>query len=136
MDVRPDPDYLKELLTAFQDASSPTTDILELKQAGFDYENDPRFELHLFLLADQGFVTSARRDGSLGMERSTDGFVQWSVIALRLTASGNEFADALRNNKIRSSTRSRRTLPGASIATIREAAMILLKEWITKHAHF
>ena len=84
--------------------------------------------LHLFLLADQGFVTSARRDGSLGMERSADGFVQWSVILLRL------FADALRNNKIFDAIR--RTLPEASIATIREAAIILLKEWITKHAHF
>lgn len=66
--------------------------------------------------------------------RKADGSVQWSVIPLRLTASGNEFADALRNNKIFETVK--KNFAGASIATIREAAMTLLKEWVTKHPQF
>jgi hypothetical protein len=45
--MRPEPDYLKKLLMAFEDASPSSTDILELKEAGFDYKNDPRFEWRL-----------------------------------------------------------------------------------------
>ena len=35
--MKPDPEYLKQLLTAFQSAPNPTTDIRELKSAGLSF---------------------------------------------------------------------------------------------------
>ena len=130
--MRPDPDYLKELLTAFQDASGPTTDIQELADAGLSYE-DPKFEFHLFLLHDEGFVTSDRRDGSLGTDRGADGAVQWSVIPLRLTASGQQFAEALGNSKVLATIKEK--FVGASISTLQQVAFALLKSEVTQHIH-
>ncbi len=80
--MKPAPDYFKALLTAFQDAPEPTTDIRMLADAGLSYE-DPKFEFHLFLLHDQGGITSDS-DDSLGMNRAADGTVEWSEIPLRL----------------------------------------------------
>ena len=55
--MKPDPEYLKQLLTAFQSAPNPTTDIRELKSAGLSFV-DPRFEFHMMLLKDGGFLES------------------------------------------------------------------------------
>jgi hypothetical protein len=44
--MRPDPDYIKRLLSAFQDAPGPTTDIKELEQQALPYE-EPVFDFHL-----------------------------------------------------------------------------------------
>ncbi len=129
--MRPDPDYLKELLTAFQDAPAPTTDIRELAAAGLSYD-DPKFEFHLFLLHDQGFITDDG-DGSLGMDRGADGTIQWSVIPLRLTASGQQFAEALGNRKILATIK--KNFVGASISTLQQAAVALLKSEVTQHLH-
>jgi hypothetical protein len=87
--MKPDTDYLKELLTAFQNATEPTIDIRDLARAGLSYE-DPKFEFHLLHLRDQGLITDDR-DGNLGILRGADGTVQWSVIPLRLTPSGHQF---------------------------------------------
>lgn len=95
--MRPDADYIKRLLTAFQDSPSPVTDIQELEKLGLSYETD-EFYFHLRLLHDQGFVESDHGDGGLGVERSLDGHYSWSVIPLRLTAAGHEFAEALNND--------------------------------------
>jgi hypothetical protein len=132
--MRPDPDYLKQLLTAFQDSPEPTTDIQELADAGLSYEDDPKFEFHLFLLHDEGFVTSDRTDGSLGMDRGADGSVQWSVIPLRLTASGQHFAEALGNSKVLATIKEK--FVGASISTLQQVAFALLKSEVTQHIHF
>jgi DNA-binding transcriptional ArsR family regulator len=129
--MRPDPDYLKKLLTAFQNAPAPTTDIEELESAGLFYE-DPEFEFHLFLLRDQGFITDDR-DGSLGMDRSADGRIQWSVIPLRLTASGQQFAEALGNNKVLATIKQK--FVGVSISTLQQVAVALLKSEIMLHLH-
>jgi hypothetical protein len=91
--MKPDPDYLKELLTAFQNAPEPTIDIRDLARAGLSHE-DPKFEFHLLHLRDQGLITGGR-DGNLGIQRGADGRVVWSVIPLRLTPSGHRFAEAL-----------------------------------------
>jgi hypothetical protein len=130
--MRPDPDYLKQLLTAFQDAPEPTTDIQELANAGFPYE-DPKFEFHLSLLQDEGFVTSDRPDGGLGMDRGADGCVQWSVIPLRLTAAGQHFAEALGNSKVLATIKEK--FVGASISTLQQVAFALLKSEVTQHIH-
>jgi hypothetical protein len=87
--MRPDPEYIKRLLLAFQDAPDPTTDIEELKQQGLSYE-DAQFYFHLRLLYDQGFVEREDGESGLGVQTMLAGDHSWSVIPLRLTASGHE----------------------------------------------
>jgi len=114
--VKPDAEYLKQLLTAFQDAPNPTTDIRELEGAGLSLD-DPKFEFHLMLLHDSGLVDSESRTGGIGFSRGADGFVQWSVIPLRLTASGREFAEAMGNSEVLLTLK--KSFLGASIGTMR-----------------
>jgi hypothetical protein len=44
--MKPDPDYLERLLSAFRDAPGPTTDIEKLRQAGLHID-DPLSEFHI-----------------------------------------------------------------------------------------
>ena len=90
-----DPDYLKTLLDGFRSAPGPTTDIRELQQRGLDYD-DPKFEFHLQHLAERHYVERDDGRGGIGLKKGADGFCQWSVIPLRLTAAGHEFAETHR----------------------------------------
>jgi hypothetical protein len=92
--MKQDPEYLKQLLTAFRDAQNPTTDIRELDSKGLSI-HDPRFEFHMMLLQDDGLLESASRKGGIGLAKSADGAILWSVIPLRLTPSGQKFAKDL-----------------------------------------
>ena len=96
--MKVDQDYLKGLLEAFEAANAPTTDIIELKTRGFDY-NDDKFVFHFQLLADRDLVR-AEDGGVLGYVKGADGFLSWSVIPLRLTATGHDFIEALRNKEV------------------------------------
>jgi hypothetical protein len=128
--MKPDPEYLKQLLSAFQDAPAPTTDLHELQNAGLSID-DPKFEFHMMLLQDSSFVESELSAGGIGLSKSPDGFIQWSVIPLRLTASGHEFAEAMGNNKVLTTLKEK--FVGASITTMRDVAMVVLKAEIAKH---
>jgi hypothetical protein len=128
--MKPDPEYLKQLLAAFQDAPSPTTDLTELQAAGPSID-DPKFEFHMMLLRDGGFVESELSTGGIGLSKSADGHIQWSVIPLRLTASGHEFAEAMQNNKVMTTLKDK--FVGASIGTMRDVAIAALKAEIAKH---
>ena len=125
----PDPEYLKRLLTAFRDSPEPTTDIQDLEQTGLPY-TDQNFIFHLLLLRDQGFVTDDD-DNGLGYVRGADGFESWSVIPLRLTASGHEFAEVLSNNKIMAEIKNRWV--GASISTMFQVGTTVIKAEIAKY---
>jgi hypothetical protein len=128
--MKPDAEYLKQLLTAFRDAPNPTTDIRELEGAGL-LLNDPKFELHMMLLRDGGFVESESNAGGIGISKSADGSIQWSVIPLRLTASGHEFAEAMGNSKALQALK--KNFVGASISTMRDVAVTIIKAEIAKH---
>jgi hypothetical protein len=128
--VKPDAEYLKKLLTAFQDAPNPTTDIRELEGAGLSLD-DPKFEFHMTLLQDGGFVESESRAGGIGLSKGADGSIQWSVIPLRLTASGHEFAEAMGNSKVLQTLK--KSFVGASISTMRDVAVTIIKAEIAKH---
>jgi hypothetical protein len=55
----------------------------------------------------------------------------WSVIPLRLTASGHEFAEGLNNSKAFETVK--KNFAGASINTIRDVVVGVVKAEITKH---
>jgi len=128
--MTPDAEYLKQLLTAFQGAPNPTTDIRELKRQGFSLD-DPRFEFHMMLLQDHRFVEGESGAGGIGFSKSPDGFVQWSVIPLRLTASGHEFAEAMGSRKALQALK--KNFVGATISTMRDVAVTIFKAEVAKH---
>jgi hypothetical protein len=99
-----DNDYLKKLLDACQSSIGPTFNILDLKEAGLDYE-DPQFEFHMAILTDKSFIE--RDDGapSFGLFKGIDGHLSWSVLPLRLTAKGQDFADSIHNSEVWSKTK-------------------------------
>jgi DNA-binding transcriptional ArsR family regulator len=132
--MKPDPDYLKKLLSGFRAAPGPTTDIRELQQAGLDYE-DPSFEFHLKLLGDDGYVERDSGRGGIGLDKGADGSCMWSVVPLRLTAAGQEFAEAIDNSKALETVKK---LTGASLSTIKDVAVAVLKSEVAKHTglHF
>lgn len=95
-----DAKYYLDLLTAFQDTPNETTDIRALERAGFSLD-DPRFAFHMQLAYDDEFITS--NVGGIGLDVSADGHKQWSVIPLRLTASGHAQVEACRQPAVRRS---------------------------------
>lgn len=128
--MKPDAEYLKNLLTAFRNAHNPTTDITELKEKGIDHE-EPAFEFHMQLLLDDGYIESSLGPNDFGLSRGVDGYRSWSVIPLRLTAAGHEFAEGLENPKAFETVR--KDFVGASLGTIKEVVVGIIKAEISKH---
>jgi hypothetical protein len=124
-----DMEYLKGLLEAFQLSEKPTTDIEELKGRGFDYDDD-KFIFHLQILADRNLVEQEDGDGGLGYFKSIDGFVSWSVLPLRLTASGHDFIEALANKEVWQKVKTE--FKGASISTLITVSKKLLEGYLSK----
>ena len=94
-----DHDYTKGLLEAFESACKPVVSIRDLKEAGFDY-NDEQFIFHLGLLHDRHLVTREDCEPGFGLARGADWSCNWSIVALRLTSKGHEFLEAIRNKKV------------------------------------
>jgi hypothetical protein len=128
--MKPDPDYTKKLLEGFEGSPQPTTDIQELQRLGLDYET-PEFYFHLRLLNDGGFVERDDEESGLGVERSADGGLYWSVIPLRLTADGHTFAEALRSQSGFQAVK--KSLVQSSLGIMRDIAVAAFKSEIAKH---
>jgi hypothetical protein len=119
-----DQDYLKELLKVCQASEMPTFDIEDLKAAGFDY-NDTRFEFHMMILTDHGEIERDDGDPGFGLKKGIDGFLSWSALPLRLTASGHQFIEALSNPEVWATLN--RDFKDASIATLETVSLKLLE---------
>jgi hypothetical protein len=126
--MKVDQEYLKGLLEAFEAAESPTTNILELKEKGFDYGKN-EFIFHLQVLSDQSFIEMENGSG-LGFHKGADGNVSWSVAPLRLTAQGHDFISALRNKEVWNTLKSE--FKDASIGTLWSVSKQLLEGYTKK----
>lgn len=124
-----DQDYLKKLLEACQASEKPTFDIEDLKAAGLDYD-DQRFEFHMKILSDQGFIEQDDGDSGFGLTKGVDGFLSWSVLPLRLTASGHQFIEALSNKEVWAAIK--HGFKDASITTLKAVSLKLLEGYATK----
>jgi hypothetical protein len=123
--VKIDPDYLKGLLATCQASERPTFDIEDLNAAGFDY-SVPKFEFHMRLMDDQGFIEQDDGSPGLGIAKSADGsYHQWSVLPLRLTASGHQFIEALSNKEVWAAIK--HGFKDVSITELRNVALKLLE---------
>lgn len=96
--MKPDLDYTKRLLDAFEASEEPFTTFLKLQSHGIDTD-DPMYLFHLRLLDDRGLVVSTGRVTNLGVTVGHGGVVM-APVPLRLTADGHDFAAALRQPKV------------------------------------
>jgi hypothetical protein len=94
-----DNDYLKKLLEAGQASDKPTFDIEALRAAGFD-RADPQFEFHMAILTDRRFIEQDDGSSGFGLTKGIDGFLSWSVLPMRLTASGHDFLDSIQSPEV------------------------------------
>jgi hypothetical protein len=124
-----DQDYLKKLLEACQASDKPTFDIEDLNARGLDYR-EPNFEFHMKILNDQNFIEQDDGDPGFGLFKSVDGFASWSVLPLRLTASGHQFIEALSNKEVWSAIK--HGFKDASIETLKSVALKLLDGFAKK----
>lgn len=124
-----DEEYLKELLEVCQASEKPTFDIEDLKAAGFDY-GDKQFEFHMKILNDEHFIEQDDGEPGFGLTKGIDGFVSWSVLPLRLTASGHQFIEALANEEVWAVIK--RSFKSASIDTLKTVALKLLDGYLKK----
>jgi hypothetical protein len=128
--MKPNPEYIRKLLTAFEESPEPTTDINELRERGLDYmENE--FMFHLRLLNDSDFVEREDGDSGIGLYRSIDGLYSWSAVPLRLTSSGHEFAQAMENEHGFQAVM--KSLVSSSLGIMRDIAVGTFKAELTKH---
>lgn len=128
--MKPDPEYTKKLLEAFEDSPDPTTDIDELQTRGLDYLT-PEFYFHLRLLNDSGFVKRDDDEPGIGVTQSLDGHYSWAAIPLRLTADGHTFAEAMRSHTGFQAVRN--SLVKSSLNIMRDIAVAAFKSEIAKH---
>ena len=124
-----DQDYLKKLLEACQASEKPTFDIEDLRARGLDY-NDQKFEFHMKILDDQRLIEKDDGDSGFGLSKSIDGFASWSVLPLRLTASGHQFIEALSNEEVWLAIKD--GFKDASITTLKSVAFKLLEGFAKK----
>lgn len=98
-------EYIKGLLEAFEESDQRTLTLFDLKKVGFDFEEDQdNFIFHMQLLCDEDLID--RESGHkemgpkiFGLLKTSMGYTV-SVIPLRLTMSGHEFAANLRDKEI------------------------------------
>jgi len=121
-----DHEYLKNLLIAFEDSPEPDTNIRELLEAGFNY-NDPKFVFHMRLLDDQGLI--ARTDGKpgFGLYLGADDGGSWGVLPLRLTSRGHDFIADLRQKEVWNSVKE--NFKDASMSTLVDVAKQLAQRY-------
>ncbi|NLU14783.1 MAG: DUF2513 domain-containing protein [Serratia liquefaciens] len=124
-----DHDYLKGLLEAFEASNHPQTDITELNELGFDCRTDD-FVFHMRLLEDRGLMSRSDGRSGFGMVETLDGQFHWAVMPLRLTASGHDFIEALRNKEVWSALKS--GFKDASMGTLVTVSKQLLDRALKK----
>jgi hypothetical protein len=126
-------EYLKGLLIAFEDSHEPHTSITRLLALGFDHQTN-EFRFHIRLLQDRGLI--GRVDGQYGIgyfspesdDRYDDGF--FDEVPLRLTASGHDFLEAIRNQEVWATLKT--GFKDASIGTLVTVSKELFNRALTK----
>lgn len=129
--MKVDQDYVKALLEAFEAAERPTITIEDLKDQGFDY-NEDRFIFHMEQFDDLGLITRADGRPGLGLTRGKDMSACWSTLPLRITAKGFEFLEALRNKEVWETLKT--SFKDASLGTVVDVGKKLLEGYLKQKA--
>jgi len=127
--VRVDHDYIKRMIDIVLDHASPTFTILDFENAGLSYEL-PEFEFHMKLLNDQGIIEQDDGDQGFGLSKSVDGFASWSVLPLRLTSKGHDFAEAIQEKSVWDKVK--QELPGVAMSSLVNLSIALAQDFAKK----
>lgn len=107
--MRPDPDYIKKLLDAFEASEKPFPSISDLQEQDSTIELDDVLAFHLVQMSDRGLLRDANGSSNVGVSVGAGGGLAISVFPLRLTPAGHDFAQQIRNpevyEKVKSTTR-------------------------------
>lgn len=127
--MRINQDYIKRMVDIVLDHSSPTFTIIDFENAGLSYKS-PEFEFHMKLFDDQGLIEQDDGDPGFGMCKSVDGIVSWSVLPLRLTSRGHDFAEAVQEKTVWDKVK--KELPGAAMSSLVSISIALAQDYAKK----
>lgn len=68
------------------------------------------------LFDDQGLIEQDDGDRGFGLIKGIDGFATWSVVPLRLTSRGHDFAEAISEKSVWEKVK--KELPGAAMSSL------------------
>jgi hypothetical protein len=88
--------YLIKFLEAFETSEKPVIDLYDLQKLGFNYEVDEKFVFYMQFMNDNGFIEREDNSPGFGFDKAADGSVMWSILPLRLTASGHKHLNTIK----------------------------------------
>ena len=103
--MRINKDYLKRLLEAFLESNTPSINLEDFQKIGL-VEDEHTFVFHMKILDDQNLIEQMDGDRGFGLTIGADGSYHWSVLPLRLTARGQDFAIEFCDQKVWSALKS------------------------------
>lgn len=127
--MRIDHDYIKQVIDFVLDCPGPTFNILDFSAGGISYET-PEFEFHMKLFVDQHLIARDDGDYGFGLLKGIDGHTSWSVLPLRLTSRGHDFAEAICEPSVWRKIKSE--LPGAAMSSLVSISMALAHDFLKK----
>jgi hypothetical protein len=113
--MRIDHDYIKRMIDIVLSHPSPTFTILDFENGGLSYQT-PEFEFHMKLFDDQRLIEQDGGDSGFGLIKSMDGYASWSVLPLRLTSRGHDFAEAVCEKTVWEKVK--KELPGVAMSSL------------------
>lgn len=136
--MRIDLDYMAQLLNVFLEAESAHITVSEMGNSGIKIATgkglDEKFLFHFQLAAENGLISDRelRMDGlkSLGITMGVGGVVSLAAVPIRLTQSGHDFANALKNKEVLMTLKSE--LKDAPFKVLFEGSQKLLGHFLTK----
>jgi len=127
--MRIDHNYLKRIIDIALNHPGPTFTIEDFERDGLSYRT-PEFEFHMKLLDDQQLIEQDNKDSGFGLIKSIDGFTSWSVLPLRLTSRGQDFAEAISEKTVWEKVS--KDMPGAAMSTLVTVSVGLFQAYAKK----
>jgi hypothetical protein len=127
--MRIDHDYIKRMIDIILSHPSPTFTIEDFDNGGLPYQT-PEFEFHMKLFDDQGLIEQDDGDPGFGLTKGIDGYASWSVLPLRLTSRGHDFAEAVSEETVWEKVR--KELPGAAMSSLVTVSVGLFQAYAKK----
>ncbi|MDU3157735.1 MAG: hypothetical protein E7B34_19145 [Hafnia alvei] len=129
--MQTDLDYLKGMLDVFINSDRPLIAATELKDAGYGISTEKGL-FHYYQLIERGYVSNHFLEigdpKKLGLAIGLSGISEWSA-NIRLTASGQEFAETLQQKNVFEKLKGISDQP---LSVLKDVGVELLKSYAKK----
>ncbi|HCI6798073.1 TPA: hypothetical protein NPP88_002432 [Klebsiella quasipneumoniae subsp. quasipneumoniae] len=129
--MQTDLDYLKGMLGVFISADVPLIAAIDLNEAGYEISS-PKGLFHYYQLIERGYISNHFLETGdpkkLGLVIGINGIGDWSA-NIRLTSSGQEFAETLQQQDVFDKLKSISDQP---LSVLKEVGVELLKSYAKK----